>query len=90
MSADGLAVGAVVTFVIDDRDWTVTAIGVELRNEIADRIGVAHTLFRKGAIDVPVGAVQAIGDAIVLAIEVDRLRDVVPAGAAGGAAAPVH
>jgi sporulation protein YlmC with PRC-barrel domain len=75
ISADGQAVGSVESVFLDATEWRVEAISVELRKEVADRIGAAHSVFHRGLIELPVALVQSVGDAVVLAVGVDALRE---------------
>lgn len=86
--ADGNAIGSVAELFIT-ADWRVEAIRVELRNDIADRIGATRTLLHRGTLELPVGFIQSVGDAVVLTIAVDQLREAHrPSGAEAEAAQP--
>ncbi len=76
IGADGEAIGEVDSVFLDAAEWRVEAIKVELRNEVADRIGATHNLFHRGAVEVPVRVIQSVGDAVVLAVAADALREV--------------
>lgn len=58
--------------------WRVQSLQVKLHNDIADRLGAEHNIFHAGAIEIPIGMVQSVGDAVVLAVGVDELRRVLP------------
>jgi sporulation protein YlmC with PRC-barrel domain len=75
ISADGQAVGAIKAVFIDATDWRVEAVSVELRKDVADRIGASHSLFHRGSIELPVRLIQSVGDAVVLGVAVDALRE---------------
>ena len=75
ISADGQAVGAITAVFIDATEWRVEAVSVELRKDIADRIGASHSLFHRGLIELPVRLIQSVGDAVVLGVAVDALRE---------------
>jgi sporulation protein YlmC with PRC-barrel domain len=86
ISADGQAIGRISSLAIDVDAWRIEAICVELRKEIADRIGTRRTLFRRGELEIPARMVQSIGDAIILSADVDELREVqLPARPGSGA-----
>ncbi|HEY0483212.1 MAG TPA: hypothetical protein VGD37_37075, partial [Kofleriaceae bacterium] len=51
------------------------AVRIELRKEIADRIGADRTLFHRGSIELPVGFIQSVSDTVVLSVDVDKLRE---------------
>jgi hypothetical protein len=61
---------------IDSSDWRVESIRIELRKDIADRIGASRSLLHRGTIELPVSFIQSVGDAVVLSVEVEQLREV--------------
>lgn len=75
ISADGQAIGSIKSVFLDAGAWRVESISVELRKDIADRIGASRSMFHRGLIELPVQLVQSVGDAVVLAIAVDALRE---------------
>jgi len=75
ISADGQAIGAVTALFVDASDWRVESLSVELHKDIADRVGAARSMFRRGSIEVPVALIQSIGDTVVLGVGVDDLRE---------------
>lgn len=76
ISADGQAIGEIAALFLDSEAWNVEAIQVALRKETADRIGVPRSFLRGGTIEIPVGLIQSVGDAVVLSSPVDRLRQI--------------
>ena len=82
ISADGTAIGSVAELFVSSSDWRVESIRVELRKDVADRIGADRTIFHRGSIELPVTFIQSVSDAVVLSIDVEKLREVHrPAGA---------
>ena len=75
ITADGQAVGAIKSVFLDAAEWRVESISVELRKDIADRIGATRSVFHRGLIELPVQLIQSVGDALVLAVDVDALRE---------------
>ena len=75
IAADGQAIGSIKAVFLDPAEWRVESISIELRKDIADRIGAAHGVFHRGLIELPVALVQSVGDAVVLAVAVDALRE---------------
>lgn len=75
IAADGQAIGKITSLRIDAAAWRIEAICVELRKEIADRLGAKRTMFHAGEIELPVQVVQSVGDAVVLSATVSDLRD---------------
>jgi sporulation protein YlmC with PRC-barrel domain len=78
ISAEGQVIGEVTALVFDSRAWRVESLQIKLSKEIADRLGVDRSVFRAGALEIPVRMVQAVGDTVVLAIAADGLRAVLP------------
>ena len=76
ISADGTAIGSVAELFVSSSDWRVESIRVELRKDVADRIGADRTMFHRGSIELPVSFVQSVSDTVVLSIDVEKLREV--------------
>jgi sporulation protein YlmC with PRC-barrel domain len=74
IGADGNAIGQVVAVILDSDAWSVKAIRIKLRSNVAEQVGADHSLFRAGTIDVVTEQVQSVGDAVVLTISADGLR----------------
>jgi sporulation protein YlmC with PRC-barrel domain len=78
ISAEGQVIGEVTALFFDSRDWRVESLQVKLRKEIADHLGVDRSVFRAGALEIPVRMVQAVGDTVVLSIAAEELRELPP------------
>ena len=78
IASDGLVIGELAVLFVDCDAWRVESIQIKLRNEIADRLGADRSIFHAGALEVPVSMVQSVGDAVVLSVPVDGLRQVLP------------
>lgn len=78
IGADGQAVGEVAALFLDSEAWAIESLQVKLRKEIADRLGASRSVFRAGTVEIPVRLIQSVGDAVVLSIAVDGLRQVLP------------
>lgn len=87
VASDGLAIGAVTLVFIDVDGWRVESLQVKLHKDIADRIGADRSWLHAGAVEIPVRMVQSVGDAVVLSVAVDGLRQVLPGTAEP---APAH
>ena len=85
IGSDGLAIGEIAALFLDSEGWRVESLQVKLRKDIADRLGANRTLFHAGAVEIPVNMIQSVGDAVVLAVAVDGLRQVLPGGAESAA-----
>lgn len=78
IGADGQAVGEVAALFLDSEAWGIQSLQVRLRKEIADRIGAPRTVFHSGTIEIPIRLIQSVGDAVVLSVPVDALRQAMP------------
>ncbi len=74
IGADGKVIGSVAELFID-AEWHVESIRIDLRKDIADHIGAGRTMFHRGAIEVLVSFIQSVGDAVVLTLTVEQLRE---------------
>jgi sporulation protein YlmC with PRC-barrel domain len=89
IASDGLALGSVALLFIDADGWRVESLQVTLHKDVADRLGAGRSWFRSGSVEIPVGMVQSVGDAVVLAVKVDELRQVL-APSTESSPAPPH
>jgi hypothetical protein len=62
----------------------------ELRNDVANHLGAGRSMFHRGSIEIPVRRLQSIGDAAVLDVAIDALRDAHREGSAGGDSRPLE
>ena len=74
IAADGQAVGTVSALLLDTDSWNVGALKVKLRKEMAERLGAARTLFGTGSIELATTTVRSVGDAVLLANDVEGIR----------------
>lgn len=88
ITADGQAVGTIKSIFLDSAEWRVESISVELRKDVADRIGATRSMFHRGLIELPVTLIQSVGDAVVLNVPVDALREAQRATTADAAPPP--
>ena len=82
IASDGLAIGEVGALFLDSEAWRVESIQVKLRKDIADRLGADRGMFHAGVLEIPIRMVQSVGDAIVLSVAADELRQVLPGASA--------
>ena len=85
IGADGQAVGKIVSISLDSETWNVEALQVALRRQTAERLGAARSIFQRGALEIPVRFIQSVGDAVVLSVPVDGLRQLVSSAPAAEA-----
>ena len=74
VGSDGQVIGEVSALFLNSEEWRIESLQVKLRRETADHIGASHSIFHAGSIEIPVASVQSVGDAIVLSVAVDDLR----------------
>jgi sporulation protein YlmC with PRC-barrel domain len=78
VASEGMVVGEISALFLDSDAWRVESLQVKLRKDIADRLGANHGIFHAGVLEIPIGMVQSVGDAIILSVTVDELRQVLP------------
>ncbi len=78
IAADGQAIGTIAAIFLDSEVWRVESLQVKLRNEVADQLGAPRDIFHAGTLEIPVRMVQSVGDAIVLSVGTQDLRQVQP------------
>ncbi len=75
ISADGTVIGSISELFISTSEWRVESIRIELRKDVADRIGANRSVFHRGTIELPISFVQSAGDTVVLTVDVEQLRE---------------
>lgn len=78
IASDGLAIGEVSVLFVDSDAWRVESLQIRLRKEVADRLGADRGIFHAGALEIPTSMIQSVGDAVVLSVAIDELRQVLP------------
>ena len=78
IASDGLAIGSIAVLFIDIDGWRVESLQVKLHKEVADRLGADRSWLRAGVVEIPIRIIQSVGDAVVLTLGVDELRQVLP------------
>ena len=68
IAAEGRAIGQVAALFLDIDAWRVESLQVKLRKEIADQLGASRGMYHAGTLELPVGILQSVGDAIVLSV----------------------
>jgi sporulation protein YlmC with PRC-barrel domain len=82
IGADGQALGDVDALLLDTATWSVDSLRVKLRKEAAERIGASRTMFRAATIEIPIRLIQSVGDAVLLTVAAEGLREEPDAGVA--------
>jgi sporulation protein YlmC with PRC-barrel domain len=78
IAADGQAIGEIAALFLDSEAWRVQSLNIKLRKEVADQLGATRGMFHAATLELPVGMVQSVGDAVVLSVATDELRQVLP------------
>lgn len=78
IASDGLAIGEIAALFLDSDAWRVESLQVKLHKDVADRLGADRSMFHAGALEIPIRLVQSVGDAVILSVAVDDLRQVLP------------
>ncbi len=78
IAADGQAIGEIAALFLDSDAWRVESLQIKLRKEVADQLGATRGMFHPATVEIPVRMVQSVGDAVVLSVAADELRQVLP------------
>ena len=78
IAADGQAIGEIAAMFLDSDTWQVEALQIKLRNNVADQLGATRGMFHAGTLEIPIRMVQSVGDAVVLSVSAQELRQVLP------------
>lgn len=76
IAADGQAIGEIAALFLDSDAWRVESLQIKLRNEVADQLGATRGMFHAGTLELPIRMVQSVGDAVVLSVAKNELRQV--------------
>jgi len=76
IAANGQAIGEVAEVFFDSDTWPVESLDIKLHKDIADQLGAARGRFHAGRFSVPVRMIQSAGDAVVLSVPANELRQV--------------
>jgi sporulation protein YlmC with PRC-barrel domain len=78
IAAGGQAIGEIAALFVDSDRWQVESLQVKLRKEVADQLGATRGMFHAGTLEMPIGMVQSVGDAVVLSVAAHELKQVLP------------
>jgi sporulation protein YlmC with PRC-barrel domain len=86
IAADGQTTGEIAALFLDSDEWRIESLQVKLRKEVADQLGATRGMFHAGTLEMPIRMIQSVGDAVVLSVATQELRQVLPGmGDASGA-----
>jgi sporulation protein YlmC with PRC-barrel domain len=80
LDASGLAIGEVEDLLFDPTSWHIEALRIRLKREVTVKAGVESSRLRRAHIDVSTGAVQSIGDAVLLSVPLEELAAIAHEG----------
>ncbi len=78
IAADGQAIGEIAALFLDSGAWRVESLQIKLRKQVADQLGATRGIFHAGTLELPIRMVQSVGDAVVLSVATDELREILP------------
>jgi sporulation protein YlmC with PRC-barrel domain len=81
IAAEGQAIGEVAALFIDTSTWTISALQIKLSKSAADQLGATRSMLHAATFEVPVRVVQSVGDAVLLSVPTDELRQILPQAA---------
>jgi sporulation protein YlmC with PRC-barrel domain len=81
IAAEGQAIGEVAALFIDTSTWTISALQIKLSKSAADQLGATRSMLHAATFEVPVRVVQSVGDAVLLSVPTDELRNILPQAA---------
>ena len=87
LGANGQVIGSIAGMFVDSATWRIETLQVKLRTDVADQLGASHDIFHSASIEVPVRLVQSVGDAVILSVSAQGLREVLPDGNVSSSAA---
>jgi sporulation protein YlmC with PRC-barrel domain len=77
VAADGQAIGEVGALFIDTSAWTILSFQIKLNKAAAEQVGATRSLLHGATIELPVRVVQSVGDAVLLSVATQELRQTV-------------
>ena len=78
IASDGQAIGEVDTLFIDTAAWNIVAIQIKLHKVAAEQLGAVRRILRAATLQLPVRAIQSVGDAVLLSLPTLELRQFLP------------
>ncbi len=82
IAADGQAIGEVAALFIDTSTWSVIALQIKLNKSAGEQLGAARSMLHAATLELPVGMVQSVADAVLLSVPTLELRQILPQAAA--------
>ena len=82
LTADGLAIGEVNKLFFHGAQFAIDALEIKVRKEIAEKLSLKHSTFHPATMEIPVGFVQSVGDAVLLTAKLEELQMIQPSNGA--------
>lgn len=77
-AADGKVIGQIAGISFESESWRINHLDVKLAKDTAEELGVDHSFFHAGSLEIPVHMVQSVGDSVVLTVPLAGLRSLLP------------
>jgi sporulation protein YlmC with PRC-barrel domain len=93
LDATGSILGRITAPLVDMETWSIDAVRVTLSRHAASELELQWNwweIWKRPAIDIPTGVVQAAGDAILLRVSLGELREAAPATIGAPATPSIH
>jgi sporulation protein YlmC with PRC-barrel domain len=78
IAADGQAIGEVGALFFDTSAWSIVALQIKLSKPAAEQLGAGWSLLHGATLELPVGMVQSVADAVLLSAATLELRQILP------------
>ena len=74
MTTDGKTVGVMVGCIVDNTNWSVTTLTIELSKEVSDFLGAKGTMLKSPMVGINPSRVGTVGDAVMLNVSLSDLK----------------
>jgi sporulation protein YlmC with PRC-barrel domain len=74
MTTDGKIVGVMAGCVVDNTNWSVVTLSIELSKEVSDFLGTKGTMLKSPVVGINPSRVGTVGDAVMLNVSLGDLR----------------
>ena len=74
MTTDGKVIGSMVGCMVDDANWSVNVLSVELTKEISEFLGTKGSMLKSPIVGVKPSQIGTVGDAVMLNVPLGDLK----------------
>jgi|GEM_PF-6320763 sporulation protein YlmC with PRC-barrel domain len=74
MTTDGKQIGSMIGCIVDNSNWSVSSLLVELTKEVSDFLGTKGTMLKSPVVSLKPSHVGTVGDAVMLNVSLGDLR----------------